>query len=117
MLENATGHEIGWVNNEQIGFVTKPQAEDYSFWNSPTTFYNPYEDTEITILPDYPDIQGLDNYYHLGELAFTGVSYNPTLELAVYNLLQDNKYIVLWDRIANQEIARVSNLIIRFVFI
>lgn len=113
MLPEAVGTEVGWVNNEQIGFVTVPQDkdhpldEDFPYVNMATTFYNPYDVTEITIQPDYPDIQGLYNYYNLGGLSVSGVSYNPTLELAVYKAFRDSSYIVLWDRVANQEIAKV----------
>ncbi len=113
MLQNAIGPEVGWVNNEQIGFVTEPQEkdnpfdEDYPYKNMAITFYNPYDDSKITIQPDYPGIKALSTYYHLGPLAFTGVSYNPTLDLAVYSAFQDFSYIVLYDRVANQEIARI----------
>lgn len=98
----------GWLNNDDIMLLAdRPPGYD-PYQNLPTTLLNLTEEEEITLLPDYPDINIFEPFNNQGPIASTGTSYSPNLKLVVYELWDgEQDATVLWDRENNIEVARI----------
>ncbi len=101
-------YAAGWVNNEWLAFVTRSPQDYPNLLNSPTTLLDLTTQKARLVIPDYPDISILEPFGNIGPLAFTGVSYGPDLELAIYEGYDaEGATWILWDQKAEQKTASI----------